>query len=40
MEARIVRYGAAAEFPHLKGMTTILVDDGLANEAAFLGRCP
>lgn len=31
MRARLVRYGPAAEFPQLKGMTTILVDDGLAS---------
>ena len=29
--ARLMRYGPAAEFPQLKGMTTILVDDGLAS---------
>lgn len=31
IRARLVRYGPAAEFPQLKGMTTILVDDGLAS---------
>ena len=29
--ARLARYGPAAEFPQLKGMTAILVDDGLAS---------
>lgn len=31
IRARLVRYGPAAEFPQVKGMTTILVDDGLAS---------
>lgn len=31
IQARLVRYGRAAEFPQLKGRTTILVDDGLAS---------
>jgi predicted phosphoribosyltransferase len=31
IRARTARYGPAAEFPQLKGMTTILVDDGLAS---------
>lgn len=32
IRARLARYGPAAEFPQLKGMTAILVDDGLASE--------
>jgi putative phosphoribosyl transferase len=31
VRARLLRYGPAAEFPQLKGMTAILVDDGLAS---------
>jgi len=31
IKARLVRYGQAADFPQLKGMTAILVDDGLAS---------
>jgi putative phosphoribosyl transferase len=31
IRARLARYGPAAEFPQLKGMTAILVDDGLAS---------
>jgi len=31
IRARLARYGPAAEFPQLKGMTVILVDDGLAS---------
>jgi len=31
IRARLARYGPAAEFPELKGMTAILVDDGLAS---------
>jgi putative phosphoribosyl transferase len=31
ISARLARYGPAAEFPQVKGMTAILVDDGLAS---------